>query len=140
MISSNNPIGNCKARYTGEQGKETTKLQRDGAGNPGPVYSQKDQAPDPRPYQNQTKKRQKRAKQTSNRADETGQSDSQEAKRLRSKTPKGENGSAGTSCGVTTTFDLANSTAGAKRSSPVFFLTLLDSGKTSLGCEGASKL
>ena len=47
MISSNNPIGNCKARYTGEQGKETTKLQRDGAGNPRPVYGQKDQAPDP---------------------------------------------------------------------------------------------
>ena len=49
-------------------------------------------------------------------------------------------GSAGTSCEVTTTFDLANGTAGAKRNSPDFFLTLLDSGKTSLGCEGAGKL
>ena len=49
-------------------------------------------------------------------------------------------GSAGTSCGVTTTFDLANGTAGAKRNSPDFFFTLLDSGKTSLGCEGAGKL
>ena len=49
-------------------------------------------------------------------------------------------GSAGTSCGVTTTFDLANGTAGAKRNSPVFFFTLLDSGKTSLGCDGAGKL
>ena len=49
-------------------------------------------------------------------------------------------GSAGTSCGVTATFDLANGTAGAKRNSPDFFFTLLDSGKTSLGCEGAGKL
>ena len=49
-------------------------------------------------------------------------------------------GSAGTSCGVTTTFDLANGTAGAKRNSPDFFFTLLDAGKTSLGCEGAGKL
>ena len=48
-------------------------------------------------------------------------------------------GSAGTSCGVTTTFDFANGT-GAKRSSPGFFFTLLDSGKTSLGCDGAGKL
>jgi len=49
-------------------------------------------------------------------------------------------GSAGTSCGVTATLDFANGTAGAKRSSPGFFFTLLDSGKTSLGCEGAGKL
>ena len=42
-------------------------------------------------------------------------------------------GSAGTSCGVTTAFDLANGTAGAKRNSPDFFFTLPDSGKTGLG-------
>ena len=47
---------------------------------------------------------------------------------------------AGASCGVTTTFDLANGTAGAKRNSPGFFFTLLDSGKTTLGCESAGKL
>ena len=82
-----NPIGNCQAKHSNEQEK---KKGRDGAGNPGPVYGQKDQAPDPRPHQKPDKRRQRRAKQTNNRADETGQSDSQEAKRLRSKTPKGE--------------------------------------------------
>ena len=31
-------------------------MKRDGAGNPGPVYGQKDQAPDPRPQQNKTRR------------------------------------------------------------------------------------
>ena len=48
-----NPIGNCQAKHSNEQEK---KKGRDGAGNPGPVYGQKDQAPDPRPQQNKTRR------------------------------------------------------------------------------------
>ena len=88
ILSSDDPIGDCQARHTSEQGKESNKLKRDGAGNPGPVYGQKDQAPDPRPQQNKTRRQTEKSQiNNRNRANETGQSDSQEAKRPKSETP-----------------------------------------------------
>ena len=87
ILSSDDPIGDCQARHTSEQGEESNKLKRDGAGNPGPVYGQKDQAPDPRPQQNKTRRQTEKSQiNNRNRANETGQSDSQEAKRPKSET------------------------------------------------------
>ena len=56
-----NPIGNCRAKHSNEQEK---KKGRDGAGNPGPVYGQKDQAPDPRPQQNKTRRQTEKSEKT----------------------------------------------------------------------------
>ena len=64
ILSSDDPIGDCQARHTSEQGKESNKLKRDGAGNPGPVYGQKDQAPDPRPQQNKTRRQTEKSQKT----------------------------------------------------------------------------
>ena len=64
ILSSDDPIGDCQARHTSEQGRESNKLKRDGAGNPGPVYGQKDQAPDPRPQQNKTRRQTEKSQKT----------------------------------------------------------------------------
>ena len=69
-----NPIGNCRAKHTNEQEK---KKERDGAGNPGPVYGQKDQAPDPRAQQKQTREQTEKSKENRNKTTKQGNSISQ---------------------------------------------------------------
>jgi len=64
ILNSDDPIGNCQAKHSNEQEK---KKGRDGAGNPGPVYGQKDQAPDTRPQLRQTRNQTEKSQENRNK-------------------------------------------------------------------------
>ena len=69
-----NPIGTCQANHSNEREK---KKGRDGAGNPGPVYGQKDQAPDPRAQQRQTREQREKSQENRNKTTKQGNSKTQ---------------------------------------------------------------
>ena len=58
-----NPNGKCRAKHTSKQGK---MKGRDDAGNPGPVYGQKDQAPNPKAQTTQTREQTEKSQENRN--------------------------------------------------------------------------
>ena len=58
-----NPNGKCRAKHTSKQEK---MKGRDDAGNPGPVYGQKDQAPNPKAQTTQTREQTEKSQENRN--------------------------------------------------------------------------